>query len=144
VTRLQWQADEGESDMRGTQMVWPAIVLMSALSTAGAAQSAGGDGARLPQSPQYPLLPRALEIELARSAPPNERGPNDTPSGSRLSAGRCQPSSKRIAPTSAPSMKPSDDYTPSRQNCVTCSRSSRYARASSASAASAASTISPR
>jgi hypothetical protein len=45
--------------MRGTQMVWPAIVLMSALSTAGAAQSAGGDGARLPQSPQYPLLPRA-------------------------------------------------------------------------------------
>jgi hypothetical protein len=54
--------------MRGTQMVWPAIVLMSALSTAGAAQSAGGDGARLPQSPQYPLLPRALEIELARSA----------------------------------------------------------------------------
>jgi hypothetical protein len=56
--------------MRGTQMVWPAIVLMSALSTAGAAQSAGGDGARLPQSPQYPLLPRALEIELALSAAP--------------------------------------------------------------------------
>jgi hypothetical protein len=56
--------------MRGTHMVWPAIVLMSALSTAGAAQSAGGDAARFAQSPQYPLLPRALEIELALSAAP--------------------------------------------------------------------------
>jgi hypothetical protein len=42
--------------MRGTHVVWPAIVLMSALSSAGAAQSAGGDGARFAQSPQYPLL----------------------------------------------------------------------------------------
>jgi hypothetical protein len=58
--------------MRGTYVVWPAIVLMSALSLAGAAQSAGGasDGARFAQSPQYPLLPRALEIELALSAAP--------------------------------------------------------------------------
>ena len=32
--------------MRRTHVVWPAIVLMSALSSAGAAQSAGGDGAR--------------------------------------------------------------------------------------------------
>ena len=58
--------------MRGTYVVWPAIVLMSALSSAGAAQSAGGasDGARFAQSPQYPLLPRALEIELALSAAP--------------------------------------------------------------------------
>jgi len=56
--------------MRGTHVVWPAIVLMSALSSAGAAQSAGGDGARFAQSPQYPLLPRALEIELALSAAP--------------------------------------------------------------------------
>jgi hypothetical protein len=58
--------------MRGTHVVWPAIVLMSALSPAGAAQSAGGasDGARFAQSPQYPLLPRALEIELALSAAP--------------------------------------------------------------------------
>ena len=45
---------------------------MSALSPAGAAQSAGGagEGARFAQSPQYPLLPRALEIELALSAAP--------------------------------------------------------------------------
>src|SRR6185295_13605022 len=56
--------------MRGTYVVWPAIVLMSALSSAGAAQSAGADGARFAQSPQYPLLPRALEIELALSAAP--------------------------------------------------------------------------
>ena len=56
--------------MSGTHIVWPAIVLMSALSTAGAAQSAGGAGARFAQSPQYPLLPRALEIELALSAAP--------------------------------------------------------------------------
>src|SRR5580765_7500670 len=56
--------------MRGTYVVWPAIVLMSALSSARAAQSAGGDGARFAQSPQYPLLPRALEIELALSAAP--------------------------------------------------------------------------
>jgi hypothetical protein len=58
--------------MRGTRVVWSAIVLMSALSSAGAAQSAGGasDGARFAQSPQYPLLPRALEIELALSAAP--------------------------------------------------------------------------
>jgi len=56
--------------MRGTYVVWPAIVLMSALSSAGAAQPAGGDGARFAQSPQYPLLPRALEIELALSAAP--------------------------------------------------------------------------
>jgi hypothetical protein len=59
--------------MRGTHVVWPAIVLMSALSSlsgTGAAQSAGGDGARFAQSPQYPLLPRALEIELALSAAP--------------------------------------------------------------------------
>src|SRR5438067_9426628 len=59
-----------ESDMRGTHVVWPAIVLMSALSSAGAAQSASGDGARFAQSPQYPLLPRALEIDLALSAAP--------------------------------------------------------------------------
>ena len=57
--------------MRGTRVVWSAIVLMSALSSAGAAQSAGGDGARFAQSPQYPLLPRALEIELALSAAPS-------------------------------------------------------------------------
>ena len=56
--------------MRRTHVVWPAIVLMSALSSAGAAQSAGGDGARFAQLPQYPLLPRALEIELALSAAP--------------------------------------------------------------------------
>ena len=58
--------------MRRTHVVWPAIVLMSALSPAGAAQSAGGasDGARFAQSPQYPLLPRPLEIELALSAAP--------------------------------------------------------------------------
>ena len=58
--------------MRGTRVVWSAIVLMSALSPAGAAQSPGGagDGARFAQSPQYPLLPRALEIELALSAAP--------------------------------------------------------------------------
>jgi hypothetical protein len=58
--------------MRGTCVVWSAIVLMSALSPTGAAQSAGGagDGTRLAQSPQYPLLPRALEIELALSAAP--------------------------------------------------------------------------
>src|SRR5438034_7029681 len=58
--------------MRGTRVVWSAIVLMSALSPAGAAQSAGGaaGGARFAQSPQYPLLPRALEIELALSAAP--------------------------------------------------------------------------
>jgi hypothetical protein len=56
--------------MRGTRVVWSAIVLMSALSSAGAAQSAAGHGARFAQSPQYPLLPRALEIELALSAAP--------------------------------------------------------------------------
>jgi hypothetical protein len=56
--------------MRGTSVVWSAIVLMSVLSPAGAAQSAGGDSARFAQSPQYPLLPRALEIELALSAAP--------------------------------------------------------------------------
>src|SRR5437867_3320735 len=58
--------------MRGTRVVWSAIVLMSALSPAGAAQSAGGaaSGARFAQSPQYPLLPRALEIDLALSAAP--------------------------------------------------------------------------
>ena len=56
--------------MRGTYVVWPAIVLMYALSSADAAQSAGGDGARFAQLPQYPLLPRALEIELALSAAP--------------------------------------------------------------------------
>ena len=58
--------------MRGTRVVWSAIVLMSALSPAGAAQPPGGagDGARFAQSPQYPLLPRALEIELALSAAP--------------------------------------------------------------------------
>ena len=54
--------------MRGIYVVWPAIVLMSALSSA--AQSAGRDGAHFAQSPQYPLLPRALEIELALSAAP--------------------------------------------------------------------------
>ena len=69
MTRLQWQADEGERHAWHI-CVWPAIVLMSALSSAGAAQSAGGDGARFAQSPQYPLLPRALEIELALSAAP--------------------------------------------------------------------------
>src|SRR2546428_13419569 len=56
--------------MRSTRVVWLAIVLMSALSPAGAAQSAGGDSARFAQSPQYPLLPRALEVELALSAAP--------------------------------------------------------------------------
>ncbi len=56
--------------MRGTSVVWLAIVLMSALSPAGAAQSAGGAGARFAQAPQYPLLPRTLEIELALSAAP--------------------------------------------------------------------------
>ena len=58
--------------MRCTSVVWSAIVLMSALSPAGAAQSAGGagEGARFAQSPQYPLLPRALEIDLALSAAP--------------------------------------------------------------------------
>ena len=58
--------------MRSTRVVWSAIVLMFALSAAGAAQSAGGagDGARFAQSPQYPLLPRALEIDLALSAAP--------------------------------------------------------------------------
>src|SRR6266540_2220368 len=58
--------------MRGTRVVWSAIVLMSALSPAGAAQSDGGaaGGARFAQSPQYPLLPHALEIELALSAAP--------------------------------------------------------------------------
>src|SRR5947207_5942697 len=58
--------------MRGTRVVWSAIVLMSALSPAGAAQSAGGaaDGTRFAHSPQYPLLPRPLEIELALSAAP--------------------------------------------------------------------------
>src|SRR4029450_9892466 len=58
--------------MRGTHVVCPAIVLMAALSPAGAAQSAGSasGGARFAQSPQYPLLPRALEIELALSAAP--------------------------------------------------------------------------
>jgi len=55
-----------------TRVVWSAIVLMSGLSTVGAAQSAGGagDGARFALSPQYPLLPRELEIELALSAAP--------------------------------------------------------------------------
>ncbi len=56
--------------MRGTRVVWSAIVLMSALSVAGATQSAGDAGARLAQLPQYPLLPRPLEIELALSAAP--------------------------------------------------------------------------
>ena len=56
--------------MGATRVIWSAIVLMSALSPAGAAQSAGGDSARFAQSPQYPLLPRALEIELALSAAP--------------------------------------------------------------------------
>ena len=58
--------------MRSTHVIWSAIVLISALSPAGAAQSAGGagDGAHFAQSPQYPLLPRALEIELAPSAAP--------------------------------------------------------------------------
>ena len=56
--------------MRATRVIWSAIVLMSALSPAGAAQSTAGDSARFAQSPQYPLLPRALEIELALSAAP--------------------------------------------------------------------------
>ena len=56
--------------MRSTRVVWSAIVLMFALSAAGAAQSAGGDGGRFAQSPQYPLLPRAREIDLALSAAP--------------------------------------------------------------------------
>jgi hypothetical protein len=58
--------------MRGIPAVWSAIVLMCALSPAATAQSAGGagDAARFAQSPQYPLLPRALEIELALSAAP--------------------------------------------------------------------------
>ena len=56
--------------MRSTPVVWPAIVLMFTLSPAAAAQSADDSRARLAQSPQYPLLPRALEIELALSAAP--------------------------------------------------------------------------
>ena len=58
--------------MRIKNIVWPAIVLMSAVSPAGATQSAGGggDGVRFAQSAQYPLLPRGLEIELALSAAP--------------------------------------------------------------------------
>jgi hypothetical protein len=56
--------------MRGTSVVWSAIVIMSVLSPAGAAQSAGADGTRFAQSPQYPLLPRTLEIDLALSAAP--------------------------------------------------------------------------
>lgn len=56
--------------MHRTSVVWLAIVLMSTWSPAGAAQSAGGDGSRFAQSPQYPLLPPALEIELALSAAP--------------------------------------------------------------------------
>ena len=58
--------------MRIRYIVWSALVLMSALPPAGAAQSAGGAGndARFAQSAQYPLLPRALEIELALSAAP--------------------------------------------------------------------------
>lgn len=58
--------------MNRTRAVWAAIVLMSAFSPAGAAQSAGGaaDGAHFARSPQYPLLPRALEIDLALSAAP--------------------------------------------------------------------------
>jgi len=55
--------------MHRTNIGWSVIVLMSALSPASAAQSAGGDGARFAQSPQYPLLPRALEIELALRVP---------------------------------------------------------------------------
>lgn len=56
--------------MHSRFMVLPAIVMMFALPPAGAAQSAGGTGARFAQSPQYPLLPRALETELALSAAP--------------------------------------------------------------------------
>jgi hypothetical protein len=61
-----------ERVMRSGYIVWSAIVLMFALPPAGAAQSAGGAGndARFAQSAQYPLLPRALEIELALSAAP--------------------------------------------------------------------------
>src|SRR3954467_3303741 len=70
--------------MRGAHVVWPAIVLMSALSSAGAAQSAGGDGARFAQSPQYPLLPRALEIELALSAARKHGGVTRTTSNPHL------------------------------------------------------------
>jgi len=55
--------------MRGARVLWSAIVLLFALSPSGLAQSAGG-GARFAQSPQYPLLPRPLEIELALSAAP--------------------------------------------------------------------------
>ena len=58
--------------MRIRYIVWSAIVLMFALPPAGAAQSVGGAGndARFAQSAQYPLLPRALEIELALNAAP--------------------------------------------------------------------------
>jgi hypothetical protein len=64
-----------ERVMRSRYIVWSAIVLMFALPPAGAAQSAGGAGndARFAQSAQYPLLPRALEIELALSAAPMRR-----------------------------------------------------------------------
>jgi hypothetical protein len=58
--------------MHRRYIAWSAITLMVALPAAGAAQSAGraGSDARFAQSAQYPLLPRALEIELALSAAP--------------------------------------------------------------------------
>jgi hypothetical protein len=62
-----------EITMRSTCVVLSAVALSIALSSPVSAQSTGaggGSGARLAQSPQYPLLPRALEIELALSAAP--------------------------------------------------------------------------
>ena len=59
--------------MRGTRAVCSAFILMFAVSPSGSAQSAGAGGESRPrfaQSPQYPLLPRALEVELALSAAP--------------------------------------------------------------------------
>src|SRR5216117_4400977 len=98
--------------MRGTRVVWSAIVLMSALSPAGAAQSAGGDSARFAQSPQYPLLPRALEIELALSAAPKHLRDDATvwaldksgyaiaKKGSKRAASAATPCSEKLARSS--------------------------------------------
>ena len=100
--------------MRCTSVVWSAIVLMSALSPAGAAQSAGGagEGARFAQSPQYPLLPRALEIELALSAAPKHLRDDATvwaidksgyaiaKKGSKRAASAATPCSEKLARSS--------------------------------------------
>jgi hypothetical protein len=62
----------GKTALVSRYIVSSAIVLMCALPSAGAAQPADGAGndARFAQSAQYPLLPRALESELALSAAP--------------------------------------------------------------------------